>query len=287
MEMLSAAGANADQIAYWNSAAGLKWVRYQEQMDRTLAPVAARLMALAQPSRAEHVLDIGCGTGVTTYDIARLVGVEGRALGVDISAPMLELARNRGVAAGGPQFVLADAATAELGKGRFDLVMSRFGVMFFADPKAAFANIHASLKPGGRLAFACWQSMKLSPWFLLPLQAALTQVPPPEPSDPHAPGPFAFADRTRTESILTAAGFSGIAFHPVVLPLALAPPGPDPLKDAVSLALEMGPASRLLQDASEAQRQGARAALSRALEPFVKTEGIALDGAIWLVSASA
>lgn len=280
-------GPNADQIAFWNSEPGLKWVRYQERMDEVLAPVAAHLMDLARPAPGERVLDIGCGCGVTTLEAGRLVGREGHVTGVDVSEPMLALARKRKADGARPEFVLADAATARLGEIRYDLALSRFGVMFFSEPIAAFKNIRASLKPAGRLAFVCWQAMKASPWFAQPMQAVLRHVQPPEAPDPNAPGPFAFADPARVQGILEGAGFSDIAIKPATESIMLAGPGPDPLEDAVRFALDMGPASRLLENASDAQRNAVRAALNQALKPHVTAEGIFLDGAIWLVSARA
>jgi SAM-dependent methyltransferase len=287
MENVSAGGPNAKQIEFWNSDPALKWVRYQERLDRSLTPVAARLMALARPALGERVLDIGCGCGATSFETAHLVGSEGHVTGVDVSEPMLAVARKGKADGARPEFVLADAATARLGELRFDLALSRFGVMFFSEPVAAFKNIRTSLKPGGRLAFACWQAMRASPWFSIPMQAVLSQIPPPEPPDPDAPGPFAFADVARIGAILAAAGFSGIDIRPANIPLTLAEPGPDPLEDAVRFALDMGPASRLLENASDAQRTQIREALVRALKPHISADGIVLDGAIWLVSALA
>ena len=287
MASLNPEGPNADQIGYWNADPGQKWVRYQERMDRTLAPVSRRLMELARPAPGERVLDIGCGCGDTTLEAARLVGRQGHVTGVDISEPMLALARKRKFEGARPEFVLADAASARLGGLRYDLALSRFGVMFFSDPIAAFKNIHANLKPGGRLAFACWQAMKASPWFALPLQAALSQVPPPEPPDPHAPGPFAFADPERIKAILTAAGFSGISIGPSIERIALTQHGTDLPEDAAKFALEFGPASRLLENATDAQRIAACNLLVQSLKPHLTADGIFLDGAIWLVSARA
>jgi SAM-dependent methyltransferase len=280
-------GPNADQIEYWNADPGQKWVRYQTRLDNVFTPFTARLMELARPAPGERVLDIGCGCGDTTLETARRVGRAGHVTGVDVSEPMLALARKRKFDGARPEFILADAAAARLGEVRYDLALSRFGVMFFSDPVAAFKNIHANLKPGGRLAFACWQPMPTSPWFAIAVQAVRAQLPPQAPPDPHAPGPFAFADPARVEAILRDAGFSGIAVKPAVDPLMLAAPGPDCLEDAASFGLDIGPASRLLADATDAQRAAARTALIEALRPHVTAKGIALDGAIWLVEARA
>ncbi|MDF2901645.1 MAG: SAM-dependent methyltransferase, partial [Phenylobacterium sp.] len=190
--------ANADQIAYWNNAAGETWAALQDRLDRQIEPLGLRAIEAGAPQPGERVLDIGCGCGQTSFELARRVGPSGRVLGVDISAPMLEVARQRAAgAAANVSFIEADAQTHAFQNGGFDLAISRFGVMFFDDPTAAFRNIGAALRPGGRLSFVCWRPMLENAWMATPLFAAMPLLPPLPPPDPAAPGPFAFADPER------------------------------------------------------------------------------------------
>ena len=163
--------ANEQQIEYWNGPVGERWARLQEQIDASLAPITVAAMPFANPRPRERVLDIGCGAGTTSYMLAKAVGPEGNVTGVDISEPMLAHARSRGI---GVNFRKADAAT-HLFHPTHDLVFSRFGVMFFDDPAAAFANIRKALKPRGRLAFACWRSVNENLWASLPFAAGYTR----------------------------------------------------------------------------------------------------------------
>ena len=201
--------ANAAQIDYWNTVASETWARFQEQLDRQVEPLGLAAMDALAPSDGEHVIDIGCGCGQTSLALASRVAPTGTVVGVDISKPMLEVARRRPrpIASSALTFRQLDAQTDDLGRVVFDAAFSRFGVMFFSDPVAAFANIKASLKPSGRLAFVCWRSLAENPWMQAPLQAALPFIPPVTPPDPTAPGPFAFADADRVRTILIKAEF--------------------------------------------------------------------------------
>ena len=179
---------NTAQVDYWNAVAGETWVTYQAQLDRQIQPLGAEALRVLEPAPGERVIDIGCGCGQTTLALAERVGAAGAATGVDISRPMLEVARQRPVPAGAaaPRFVEADAQAADLGRGAHDAAFSRFGVMFFADPAAAFANIRAALKPGGRMVFVCWRPLAENLWMRLPLEAAQPLLPPMPPADPAA-----------------------------------------------------------------------------------------------------
>jgi len=204
--------ANAEQIDYWNTGAGEIWAELQEQLDRQTEPLGREALRALAPQPGERILDIGCGCGQSTLQLAERVGPGGEVVGIDISRPMLEVARGRAVAVASDrvEFLEVDAQTGDLGRGRFDAVYSRFGVMFFGDPAAAFANIRAALKAGGRMAFVCWRPMAENPLMRAPMQAAAPLLPPMPPPDPLAPGPFAFADPERVRRILTEAGFSGV-----------------------------------------------------------------------------
>lgn len=281
---LTPQGPNAEQIERWNVTSGVKWARNRVIIERFMAQIGAHLMAAAAPQPGETVLDIGCGAGGTSCAAAQAVGPQGKVMGVDVSAPMLEQAR----AARGTlpiEFILADATDYPLPQGHFDLALSRFGVMFFADPIAAFTNIRRALKPGGRLAFVCWQSVKLNSWVTVPLNAALAHVPPPEKLPPGAPGPFAFADAERTQHILSSAGFRNIAITPMTLPAPIAPPGPDSLDEATYFVSEIGPVSGVLELADEGPREKARDAIRVALAPLVSDKGVVLEAACWFVGA--
>jgi SAM-dependent methyltransferase len=205
-------GPNADQIKYWNAEAGTKWSDFNPQLDRMLAPLSAVVIDRAAPVAGEQVLDIGCGCGDTSMALARRVAPGGAVTGVDISTPMLNVARQRAADDDLPVTLFnADAETHGLTLESFDLAFSRFGVMFFNNPQAAFTNIGGALKSGGRLTFVCWRALSHNPWALIPFEAVSSVVPPPEPTDPHSPGPFAFADDARVKGILTAAGFTDVA----------------------------------------------------------------------------
>ena len=172
-----------------------KWVRHQAFIDQQLEAVTDLLLQTAAVRVGEAVLDVGCGPGATLLRLAAVVGKEGHVLGCDVSAPMLALARQRIAAAGirNVDVVQADAQSHGFAENAFDLVISRFGVMFFADPTAAFAKLRQPLKPGGRLAFVCWAPLADNPFFLLPIQIATRHLGPVEPTPPRAPGPLAFS----------------------------------------------------------------------------------------------
>lgn len=277
---------NEDQIEYWNGKAGETWARMQERMDRTLSPVTAALLSLAAPQSGEHVLDIGCGTGETSLALAGAVGDEGTVLGLDVSEPMLARARERAEELlSDAEFRAADAA-AFADDGEFDLLVSRFGVMFFNNPTAAFTNLHARAAPGGRLCFACWQKPSENLWATLPMQTLAHFLPPSEPSDPLAPGPFAFADPDRIEKILADSGWQDIAIHAMPFSMIVGE-GDDPIAAAVHFNLRIGPAARAIRDAGPDVDAPAKAALATALAGYLVDGQVGLPGAVWLVSARA
>jgi len=275
-------GANADQIDYWNASAGETWAALNERLDRTIEPLGRAAMEALAPAPGERLVDIGCGCGQTTLDLARRVGAKGAVLGVDVSARMLQVARGRAARSGPSQaaFLRADAQTHAFETGAFDAAFSRFGVMFFEGPAAAFANIRAALAPGGRVAFLCWRAAAENPMMIVPFAAALPHLPQaPPPPDPLAPGPFAFADPDRVRAILAAAGFGDIAIAPHDQRIG----GAD-LDEAIDTALKVGPLGAVLRDRPDLHGTVIEA-VRAALAPFATDGGVIFDSATWIVTA--
>jgi SAM-dependent methyltransferase len=276
---------HADQLAYWNGPGADHWVAQQAHTDVQLAPISQAVLAAAGAATGERVLDIGCGCGTTTMLLADAVGTGGHVTGLDVSAPMLGRARERAGHRSNLDWVLADAATHAFTPAAFDLLFSRFGVMFFGNPVAAFANLRTALRPGGRLVFVCWRAFDENPWMRIPLHAAYAYVPRLPKPGPEDPGPFAFADPARVERVLTGAGWSAPSFTPVDVMLDLGAGGG--LDRALAQATHIGAASRALREAPEETRPPAIAAIRAALEPYVSGETVKLGGAVWVVSANA
>jgi SAM-dependent methyltransferase len=277
---------NREQREHWNDELGPTWVAHQERLDGMIRPHGERALERGAPAPGQVVLDVGCGCGDTSLEIGRRVGADGRVLGVDLSAPMLARAGERAAAEGLAQvgFREDDAETTALEAEDFDLVFSRFGVMFFAHPEEAFANFARVLRPGGRIAFACWQPVPVNPWIAVPAMAAAALLGPPTPADPGAPGPFSLGDPERVRGLLAGAGFGEIAVEDVRLDLSL--PGGS-LDEATAFFAEVGPLSGLLRerDPEGSQRDAVIAAVRSALEPFATGSGPVLGSAIWVVSA--
>jgi SAM-dependent methyltransferase len=271
---------NLDQSTYWNEQAGPTWAELSPLLDRQIEAVGRRAVEALAPRPGERLLDVGCGCGATTLALAARVAPGGEAVGLDISRPMLEVARARLAAAGvaGARFVEGDAEAFDFAPERFDGLFSRFGVMFFSDPPAAFGNLLRALKPGGRMTFACWRDMAENPWMTAPLAAAGSLLPAAEPGDPDAPGPFALADAGRVRRILEAAGFAEVTIEPMDVQV-----GGNTLDDSLTLALRVGPLGARLREAPElAPVAGAvRAVLAAHLRGGV----VLMDGAVWIVGA--
>lgn len=285
LETPSFAGPNAEQIRYWNEAAGESWATREDALDQVIAPIGERVLALARARPGDSVVDVGCGCGATTVELARQVGPTGAVLGVDVSRPMLQraVARAKASALTHTRFVLADAQTAALERECFDLLFSRFGVMFFADPIAAFLNLRRALRSGGRVAFACWQPLQRNPWMQVPALAIARHVPM-SPPDANAPGPFAFADPGRVSAILSSAHFAEVVVDGVEM--SLAPGGGDPQR-AAEFALEIGPGAAALRAFGAGAELRARVVqeVRKALTPFTQNGKLKMPAAIWLVRA--
>ncbi len=283
-----AAAPNAEQIRYWNEHSGPTWVAAQSVLDALIGPIGEQALAMASPAAGESVLDVGCGCGTTSIELARRVGAAGRVVGLDISVPMLVRARERAAEAGLAQLAFreGDAQIESLAPASVDLIFSRFGVMFFADPVAAFHNLHGALRSAGRLVFVCWQAIQNNPWMLIPMTAAAQHLALPTPASPHAPGPFAFADATRLRGILEAAGFHSIEIsdRPTVLRL-----GTGDLESATQFAMLVGPTAAALRDAKadDAMRERVTGAVREALRPHLTPDGVRLGGSTWIVTARA
>ncbi|MFI5217367.1 MAG: class I SAM-dependent methyltransferase [Candidatus Limnocylindria bacterium] len=286
MPTLEATGPNAEQIAYWNEQAGANWVAREALLDEQIAPLGLAAMDRAGVAQGERVVDVGCGCGQTTLQLGARVGPRGSVTGIDISAPMLERARARAAEQGlaNVRFLNADAQSTPLGAQAFNLVFSRFGVMFFADPKAAFANLRASLAPGGRVAFVCWQELARNAWMSIPMRAAASQVALPAPPPPGTPGPTAFADPGRVRGILESAGFAGIAIEPLEGPLVVGGSGAT-LEQAVEFTLKMGPMARALRETPSEEIARVAVAVREAIAPHRTPKGVILGYAAWIVSA--
>jgi ubiquinone/menaquinone biosynthesis C-methylase UbiE len=284
MEASAGHDQNADQIAYWNGPGGQRWTDRQQMQDIMLAPVSDVLIDRAKVMAGERVIDIGCGCGATTIVLAQKVGPTGHVLGVDVSAPMLARARQIAPVDAAIDFVLADATIYPFDAASTDLLVSRFGVMFFAEPAVSFANMRKTLRPSGRLAFACWREPRENPWLMAPLQAVYKHVPKLPQLGPEDPGPFSFASEHRVRRILSEAGFSKIAMEPGDFGLDVAIGRG--LDAAVETALEIGPASRALEGQPANLREASRNSIREVLIPFARGESVSLPAAIWIVTAS-
>jgi len=275
---------NADQIAYWNGQGGQNWISRQATQDILLRPISEILHGAAGATAGERVIDIGCGCGGTTFELARRVGAEGSVTGVDISAPMLDYCRAHTPPDLKVEFVQADATVYPFQPAAADLLFSRFGVMFFADPAASFTNMRKAIRPGGRVVFACWREPRANGWMMIPLQAVYQHVPRMPQLGPEDPGPFSFGSEDRVRRILSAAGFSAIELkpHDIALDIALG----RGLDGAANAAIAFGPANRALEGQDNV-RAAATQSVREALAKHEKDGKIPLPAAIWIVSAKA
>jgi SAM-dependent methyltransferase len=278
---------NAAQIAYWNDRAAVTWTTFQERLDALFEPLTALALDAAAPGRGEHVIDVGCGCGATLLALADRLGPTGEVLGLDVSEPMAARARERIGASGfsNARVVVSDAATYAFPGNDADLLFSRFGVMFFADPVAAFSHLRRGMRQGGRLLCAAWRPLSENPWFRVPMDAARALLPPQPPADPEAPGPFAFADRDRTLGILGAAGWHDATLTRHDVPMRFAAAGQ--LEQATDFATRVGALARAMADEAPETRARVREAVAEALKNYDGPAGIVLSGSIWLMSARA
>lgn len=266
----------------WGREVATRWLAFEATLDRALAPFGDAALALARPGPGDRVIDVGCGTGSTTAALAVAVGPAGKVLGVDVSPLLLARARER--TAWRPQidFRQDDAQTTRFDGGH-QLVYSRFGVMFFADPAAAFANLASALGPGGRMTFVCWRRFEENPWQHLAFSAVRAVIPDAAAPPEDGPGPHGLADPAKIERLMAGAGLTGVTIQPIDRRVSL---GPD-LATAVSFAMNSGPAGRAMAATDQQGRQRARVRITEALAGHLGDDGVCLGAAAWLVDARA
>jgi SAM-dependent methyltransferase len=269
-----------DQARLWNGEMGQTWVEMARVTDQLFEPLAAPLLEAAGGG-ASALLDVGCGAGFTTLALARQLGPGARTVGADISGPLVLAARDRAMAAGVPiEFVLGDAQTFDFAPAIFDLVVSRLGVMFFADPVAAFANLHRAATEGARLRFVCWRDPAENPFMTLTARATAHLLDLPA-RVPNTPGPYGLADPERTRGILADAGWRSIEVRPFDTVCAM------PADELMTFFTRIGPLREALAEADDERREAALEAVRTAAEPYVKGERASFEAALWVVDAAA
>jgi ubiquinone/menaquinone biosynthesis C-methylase UbiE len=271
----------AEQAEFWRGRGGQGWLAAYSRIDRSLAPYGEVLLKAAAARAGEQVIDIGCGTGTTTAVLAKAVGASGHVLAIDISETLIEAARNHRV--DNATFVLGDAASHPFQHRHYDLVFSRFGVMFFGDPEAAFHNFSQALKPGGRLVFICWRTPRENPWGLVTVRAAAPFLPPLERPGPEDPGQYSFGDRARVERILKMGGFRDAAFEVIDRLVWMG----SSVAEIVEGSTRFGPLAAAFAEAAPDAAEKAKQAIASALAPHQGPDGVVMPGSCWLVRASA
>lgn len=268
---------NAEQRAFWNGAMGDGWVTVEAYIDRIMSPMTEIALARLAAKTGERIIDVGCGCGGTSRAIA---ASGANVWGVDISEKMIAQAKLNSEGVDNVLFSVADAAHAQY-TDDYDAIFSRYGVMFFADPVAAFRNLHNGLVSGGRLVYLCWQAPSLNPWIATGM-AALTPYMDGPPPDPNAPGGFSMADPERTAGILRNAGFTSVEVEPLVVQLALG----DGVDEMLLFHETVGPLSNVMTQLDQEQAVEAKQAVRSAYEAQLGPGGLTLDAATWLVTAS-
>jgi SAM-dependent methyltransferase len=276
--------ANTAQHEYWNTVAGPRWVGLGGYVERRVRAVNDLLLARSAVEAGENVLEIGCGTGAATVPFAEAVGERGRVVGVDISEPMLAGARQHIAASGfgNVSLVQADAQVHRFEANRFDLIASRFGVMFFADPVAAFSNLLPAARPGGRLCFVCWGPLEENRHWLIPYEVALRHLGPPAPTPPHTPGPLAFSDQDYVRSILEASAYADVMIERETPDIIGSTP-----EEETEFACSMGPPARLIDEKKpeDAVRATIKREMTEAFAAYALGTEMRLPSTVFLVTA--
>jgi SAM-dependent methyltransferase len=274
---------NAEQREYW-AREGQHWVQQAARYDALNHRFGDAMIEAAGLQPGDRVLDVGCGNGTTALEAARRVAPDGRVTGIDVSAPMLVLAQHRATEAhiDNAEFIHDDAQSHAFEPESFDVMISRFGNMFFEDPEAAFRNIGGALRPGGRLAMVSWQEMLKSQWIVVPGAAAAPHVGLPNFGPPGAPGPFAFADGNRLRGILERAGFNAIKLDEVTMPMRVGDDVEDVWGFISSLELVR---NEMFAGKPQENIDAATQAAKQALAPFAGPDGVILSATAWLVTA--
>lgn len=271
--------ANCEQSAKWNDQAGRSWAELSDMLDRLLEPFVPLVLGEIEPVAGRRILDVGCGAGALTLAVAERGGL---GLGVDISAPLVEAARARAerLKLAGAEFVLGDAQTHRFDPEGFGALISRFGVMFFADPAAAFSNLGSAVRPGGKLAFLTWRSAAENGFMIAAEQSAADVVQLP-PRVENGPGQFGFADPSRVTAILEEGGWRDVAIRPVDVECSL------PVDDLRLYARRMGPVGDLLPTLDDATRAEVERRADEAFAPWVEGAVARFTAACWMVTAKA
>jgi ubiquinone/menaquinone biosynthesis C-methylase UbiE len=275
-------GTNEEQIALWNDTAGRAWVELQETLDRVFKPFEELLVEAVAARKATRVLDIGCGTGSTTLAIARQIGSQGSAVGLDISEPMIALAKERaGRESAPPRFICADAQTYAFEPASFDMIVSRFGVMFFDDSVRAFANLRRAVSSGAALHAIAWRSPADNPFMTAAERAAAPFLPQMPARKADEPGQFAFADRNRVQEILEKSGWTEVDIQPLDVECTLTE------RELDAYITRLGPLGRVLPQLDEPTRARVIEAVRAAFEPYVQGEEVRFTAACSTIRARA
>jgi SAM-dependent methyltransferase len=270
-----------EQTELWNGAAGRAWVDAQHVLDRLFAPFEALLVEAVLAASARAVLDVGCGTGSTTIAVARALDITSRCLGVDISKPMITVARARAAQERVPaDFLLANAQVHTFEPASVDMIMSRFGVMFFSDPVRAFSNLRRAAREDAQLRLIAWRSAAENPFMTTAERAAAPLLPNMPPRRADGPGQFALADRDRVRAILQESGWIGIDIQPLDVACTL------PEQDLFRYVTRLGPVGLILQDADEDTRARIGESIRSAYDPYMHGDQVRFTAACWMISAT-
>lgn len=267
-------------MEYWNGVGGRSWVELHTVLEGVLAPFTDVILADCRPERVHRVLDVGCGAGSTTLAAARRLGAQGACVGIDISEPLIAVARSAAERESSPaQFILADAQTYAFEPASFDLVISRFGVLFFEDSVRAFTNLRRAVRAAGRLRFVAWRSPAENPFFTTAEQAAARFIPSLAASLKDEPARYAFSDPRQTEQILTESGWTGIEIQPLDITCTL------PERDLIRYVTRLGSIGRVFHEVDENTRVKVNEAVRAAMDPYVRGADVRFPAACWLVNA--